>query len=99
KWLMPGLADMHVHTWRDADLTMFVAAGVTTIRNMWGIPMHVTWRDEIARGARFGPTIVTAGALVDGDPPAWPGSVVLDKPDGADALVQQEQRDGYDFLK
>jgi N-acyl-D-aspartate/D-glutamate deacylase len=41
RWLMPGLADMHVHTWRDDDLTMFVAAGVTTIRNRTHCP--VTW--------------------------------------------------------
>ena len=41
RWLMPGLVDMHVHTWRDDDLTMFVAAGVTTIRNRTHCP--VTW--------------------------------------------------------
>jgi len=59
KWLMPGLADMHVHTWVDDDLTMFLAAGVTTVRNMWGIPQHLTWRSQIARGERLGPTIIS----------------------------------------
>src|SRR5262245_48292514 len=34
KWLLPGLADMHAHTQTEHDLTLFVAAGVTTIRNM-----------------------------------------------------------------
>src|ERR1044071_1653204 len=29
KWLLPGLADMHVHIWRDDELAMYVAAGVT----------------------------------------------------------------------
>ncbi|HEY1548289.1 MAG TPA: amidohydrolase family protein [Kofleriaceae bacterium] len=99
KWLMPGLADMHVHTWRDADLTMFVAAGVTTIRNMWGVPQDVTWRSELASGARFGPTLVTAGSLIDGDPPDWPGSIVLTNPADADAIVVAQQAAGYDFLK
>src|SRR5204862_52882 len=71
KWLMPGLADMHVHTWSEGDLTMFVAAGVTTVRNMWGSEQHLAWRKEIAAGTRFGPTIVTTSPILDGDPPIW----------------------------
>jgi hypothetical protein len=78
---------------------MYVAAGVTTIRNMWGIPEHVTWRSEIARGQRFGPTLVTAGSLIDGDPPDWTGSVVLTNPADAEALVVAQKAAGYDFLK
>ena len=99
KWLMPGLADMHVHTWYEDDLTLFVAAGVTTIRNMWGVPQHVTWRSQIASGERLGPTIITAGDLIDGARPDWPGSVVLASPDAADALVVAQKAAGYDFLK
>jgi imidazolonepropionase-like amidohydrolase len=98
-WLMPGLADMHVHTWRDDDLTMFVAAGVTTIRNMWGIEQHLRWRSQIARGERLGPTIITAGPLIDGDPPDWPGSTVLTNPADADKIVVEQKAAGYDFLK
>ncbi|HSS02264.1 MAG TPA: amidohydrolase family protein [Kofleriaceae bacterium] len=99
KWLMPGLADMHVHAWQEDELAMFLAAGVTTIRNMWGVPMHVVWRSEIARGERLGPTIVTAGALIDGAPPDWPGSVVLTSPEAAEPLVVAQKAAGYDFLK
>ncbi|HTE52866.1 MAG TPA: hypothetical protein VK698_18560, partial [Kofleriaceae bacterium] len=99
KWLIPGLADMHVHTWYDDDLTLFLAAGVTTIRNMWGVPQHLTWRSQIARGERLGPTIVTAGSLIDGAPPDWPGSVVLASPQGAEPLVIAQKAAGYDFLK
>ena len=99
KWLMPGLADMHVHTWSDDDLTMFLAAGVTTIRNMWGTEQHLAWRSQIARGERLGPTIITAGPLIDGDPPDWPGSVVLTNPDDADKIVTAQKAAGYDFLK
>jgi hypothetical protein len=98
-WLMPGLADMHVHAWDDAELTMFVAAGVTTIRNMFGDPKHLAWRAEIAHGARLGPTIFTAGPIVDGDPPRWPGSAVLTDPAQAEALVVAQQQQGYDFIK
>jgi hypothetical protein len=99
KWLMPGLADMHVHTWSENDMMMFLAAGVTTIRNMWGIEEHLTWRSQIARGERLGPTIITAGPLIDGEPPDWPGSTVLTRPGDAEQIVKAQKAAGYDFLK
>jgi hypothetical protein len=94
-----GLADMHVHTWHDDDLTLFLAAGVTTVHNMWGVEQHVTWRSQIARCERLGPTIVTAGSLTDGGPPDWPGSVVLTESGDAEQLVSRQKAIGYDFLK
>ena len=99
KWLLPGLTDMHVHTWSDADLTMFLAAGVTTVRNMFGGPQQLAWRAQIAKGALLGPTIITAGPIIDGDPPVWPGSAVLANPADAEKIVTEQQAAGYDFLK
>jgi hypothetical protein len=99
KWVMPGLADMHVHLWNKDDLTLFLAAGVTTVRNMFGAPRHLTWRSQIAAGQWIGPTIVTAGPIIDGDPPVWPGSAVLDDPADADKLVAEQKAAGYDFVK
>ncbi len=99
KWLMPGLADMHVHISNERDLTLYAAAGVTTVRNMFGGERHLAWRSEIAQGERFGPTLVTAGPIVDGDPPVWPGSVVLARPADADQIVAEQKAQGYDFVK
>jgi imidazolonepropionase-like amidohydrolase len=99
RFLMPGLVDMHVHCWFSTDLTLFVANGVTTIRNMFGAPLHVGWRDEIAAGRTFGPTIVTAGPIVDGDPPVWPGSRVVKTPEDARAAVAENVEGRYDFVK
>jgi imidazolonepropionase-like amidohydrolase len=98
-WLLPGLTDMHVHAWSEDQLTLFLAAGVTTIRNMFGNDQHLVWRSQIAKGALQGPTIVTAGPIIDGDPPYWPGSAVLTDPAKADALVADQKAKGYDFLK
>lgn len=99
KYLMPGLVDMHVHTWHERELTLFVANGVTTVRNMFGAPMHVKWREEIERGTRFGPTIYTAGPIVDGKPAHWPNSREVSTSEEARRAVLEHVEGGYDFLK
>src|SRR5262245_56722911 len=75
KYLMPGLADMHAHLadpsdrpgTAEAELMLFLANGVTTIRNMRGFPSHLSLRDKVARGELLGPAIITAGPGLDGD--------------------------------
>ncbi|MDB5217639.1 MAG: hypothetical protein JWO86_5566 [Myxococcaceae bacterium] len=99
KYLMPGLADMHAHLLREEDMLLYVARGVTTVRNMWGAPMHLDWRERIARHELVGPTIVTAGPIVDGDKPVHDGSLVVRTPEEAEQAVLLHRRAGYDFVK
>ncbi len=100
KYLMPGLADMHVHLYPGAgqpdDLTsqqlhMFLANGVTTIRNMIGKPEHLPLRDRVAKGELLGPTIYTAG------PPLLGNNVP--NPEAAERVVTEQKKAGYDLLK
>lgn len=99
RYLMPGLADMHVHAWDPGDLVLFLANGVTTIRNMFGSPMHLVWRAKVAAGELLGPSVLTAGPIIDGNPPVWPGSTVIDDPAQAEKAVLEQKEAGYDFLK
>ncbi len=99
KFLMPGLADMHVHVDSTASLELFVAYGVTTVRNMWGAPVILHWRNEVARGALLGPTIYTAGPLLDGPNAVWTGSQVVENATDAEEAVKTQKQAGYDFLK
>jgi hypothetical protein len=99
RYLMPGLADMHVHVWDENDLFLFVANGVTTVRNLFGDPLHLGWRARIERGELAGPRIYTAGPILDGQPAVWPGSVELTDPEEAAAVVAAQKEAGYDFLK
>src|SRR5262249_44278484 len=64
KFLIPGLWDMHVHSafgdWfpggRDIILPLFVANGVTGVRDMGGdLPVLLRWRKQIAAGKIPGP--------------------------------------------
>ncbi len=99
RWLIPGLADMHVHLQSDDDLPMYVANGVTLVRDMWGSTEGLDRRERVARGTLSGPRIVTAGPLADGDPPVWSQALVLHDAAEACARMAEQQRQGYDFLK
>jgi hypothetical protein len=100
RYLMPGLCDMHVHYNESSFATLFVANGVTTVRNMWGVPFHVQARDAINAGAEVvGPAIYTCGPLMDGNPPLWPGSEVIETAEAAELSVAAQEQQGYDFLK
>src|SRR5262245_61080696 len=66
KFLIPGLADMHVHWYDERYLGLFVANGVTSVRTMWGFPMQLDWRKRIDAGALLGPRFTIASAIVDG---------------------------------
>jgi hypothetical protein len=99
RFLMPGLVDMHVHAWLPADLLQFLAYGVTSIRNMWGSPLQLAWRGQVAAGDRLGPTIYTAGPLTDGDPPIWTSSSVVRNGEQARLSVRAQKNQGYDFIK
>lgn len=97
-YLLPGLADMHVHLRQVEELPAYVARGVTTVVNMNGRPEHLAWRDGVARGALLGPRIFTAGPAVAR---RWGGvrGVGPRTEAEAEAFVRGQRRDGYDFVK
>lgn len=96
KYLMPGLADMHVHLNFDqkdneAFLKLFLANGVTTVLNLMGFPMHLKQREQVAKGEILGPTIYTSGSFVN-----EPAQKTIE--DVERAVIEQKKA-GYDFLK
>jgi len=94
KWIIPGLVDMHVHINRPAeggerDLPLYLANGVTTVRNMRGTADHLSLRARVQSGAIPGPTIYTAGEYVDRYPQDTP----------VERIVFEQKADGYDIIK
>ncbi|MDA1263532.1 MAG: amidohydrolase, partial [Planctomycetota bacterium] len=59
QFLMPGLVDFHVHTYFETDHKLFLANGVTTVRNLFGNPMHLALRARLESGELLGPTLLT----------------------------------------
>jgi len=98
-YLLPGFADMHVHIGRERDLLTYLANGITTVRNMWGDSARLRWRGAVASGSLLGPRIVTAGRIIDGEPPSQPTMLVLTDARLARAAVTEQHRDGFDFIK
>ena len=96
-WVMPGLMDMHVHLLRE-ELEAYQRAGITTVRNMWGTERVTVLKAELEAGADH-PNIYTASPGMDGDPPVWPGSVVVTDPDVAREEVRRLESEGWDFIK
>ena len=101
-FLIPGLADMHVHIRGSNDLPRFVAAGVTTVRNMNGQPAHLVLRRRVARGEIPGPRIYTAGpsifnrfSLFGADRKFARVRTVQE----AEQAVRDQSRAGYDMIK
>ena len=69
-YLMPGLADMHAHLaeeWPLHPLDLYLANGVTTVRDLDGRDYMLQWRDEIKAGKRSGPTLYVAAPMIRGD--------------------------------
>jgi hypothetical protein len=99
RYLMPGLADLHVHLFSADDLLAYVAAGVTTVANMDGGPVHSSWRDQVRAGELVGPSIYTAGHTIDGVPPLNEMFLTAETAEAARAIVAEQKRAGYDMVK
>lgn len=109
KYIIPGLWDNHVH-FRGGDsliqenkdmLPLFLKYGITTVRDGGGdiTPSVLEWKKAIQKGGLMGPTIFTPGPKLDGENPAWAGSIkVTDKKDIENALDSLESL-GADYVK
>ncbi|MDT0675622.1 amidohydrolase family protein [Autumnicola musiva] len=109
KYVMPGLWDMHVH-FRGGDslieenknlLPLFLSYGVTTIRDAGGdmTPEVLKWRAAIEKKEMDGPRIFTSGPKLDGDNPAWPGSISVTSQEEINAALDSLQVLGVDYVK
>lgn len=102
KFLIPGLWDMHVHLGiNQLLLPRYVANGVTGVRSMADSVATVrSFREQIAAGKLVGPRIVaTAGTIIDGPRPIWPGSITAGTEAEGREAVKKAKAQGSDFIK
>jgi Amidohydrolase family len=105
-YLIPGLWDAHVHSAGSLEwhFPLYLAYGITSVRNMHTTDDHalervVSIRSRVASGELLGPRFMANGGIVDGDPPVWPGSVVVRSAEEARTAVDRLVDGGADFVK
>lgn len=98
-FLMPGLADMHVHVWDKQELGLYLANGVTTIRNLWGMPMHLRMKKEINADKMLSPLFFTTGPKLTGPDYKGDDNLQLHSKEEVIEKVKNYKARGYDFIK
>ncbi|WP_147915857.1 amidohydrolase family protein [Ruania zhangjianzhongii] len=109
KHLIPGLTDMHVHSESETEdprhfASLYIANGVTAVREMWGRPVLHQIRQKIESGELLGPRMTIASQLLDGAPALWsdvPDApvVTITSPEQARRAVAEAIEAGADFIK
>ncbi len=99
KTILPGLWDMHAHFEQVEWGPIYLAAGVTTIRDCGNEFEFITAvRDAIAAGRGLGPRILAAG-IVDGSGPQQLGVQRVDTPEQAKMWVDRYHDAGFQQMK
>ncbi len=99
KYLTPGLIDMHVHIWDRYELGLYLSNGITAVRNLWGMPMHLRLKEDINNEEIFSPMFFTTGPKLTG--PEFIGDdnlQLLNPNEGKEKVISYKNR-GYDFIK
>lgn len=98
--LIPGLTDMHVHVWDEAELGAYLAHGVTTVRNMSGMPFHLQMAERIENGELAGPRLLTTGPILNSSGPNQQiNHQIVETAEEARASVHWQYEQGFRHLK
>jgi len=99
KTILPGLWDMHAHFEQVEWGPIYLAAGVTTVRDCGNEFEFITAvRDAIAQGRGLGPRLLLAG-IVDGTGPMALGVARVDTPEQARSWTDRYHAAGFQQMK
>ena len=99
RYLSPGLIDMHVHVWDKYELGLYLSYGITTVRNLWGMPMHLRLKEEIDNEEIFSPMFFTSGPKLTGPEFIGDDNLNLFSSKETREKIIEYHNDGYDFIK
>jgi len=101
RWVVPGIIDLHIHTTDPSDMLCYIANGVTAVR-FAGVdsPSVGRLRRRVEEQSLTAPTLLSAGPMLDTDPPSWPqwAAVVSDSADARAKAADLLDREGLDAL-
>jgi hypothetical protein len=105
KYLIPGLWDMHIHDAGDDSsnrfeyIPLFLANGVTGIRDMWGSEEMLKLKNDIDANKFIGPRMVIGSPIIDGDKPFFRESLSAATEMQGRHFVDSLSDAGYGFIK
>lgn len=101
-FLLPGLADMHIHYADDFKVpifNLFIANGVTTIRSLAGSKYQLALREKIKRNEIDGPNFYLSGPILNScNLNSEINKSFIEKEEIKREIIE-EKRLGYDFIK
>lgn len=98
-YITPGLIDMHIHLWDKFELGLYLANGVTTVRNLLGMPFHLKVKNDINNNELIGPLFYTATPQFSGINDQDIMKKPIKSPDEARKLIIKYKEQGYDYIK
>ncbi len=99
RYVIPGLSDMHVHLYERDQLGLFLANGVTKVREMDGRGYHLEWKKEVQTGSLPGPNLFVSSRIIDGAPPVFAGFTSVADSVEAEREVRSVLSEGYEYVK
>ena len=99
KYISPGLIDMHMHLWDKQELGLYLANGITTVRNLWGMPMHLRIKRELEKGEIIGPMFFVSSPKLTGEDDMGDDKVQVGTSTEVKNLIIEYKERGYDFIK
>ncbi|HEY4875280.1 MAG TPA: amidohydrolase family protein [Puia sp.] len=105
KYLIPGLWDMHIHDAGDDSsnrfeyVPLFLANGVTGIRDMWGSEEMLKLKNDIDAGKFIGPRMVIGSPIIDGEKSFFRQSLSAATETQGRHFVDSLADAGYGFIK
>ena len=97
-YVAPGLIDMHTHIVDRKDLVNSLAHGITSVRNMRGMPMHLRFKLELQKNQWLGSSLYTSSPILD-NAESDVFQYALHSPEHASTVVRKHKQAGYDLLK
>ena len=106
-FVMPGLVDLHAHLPPDNALALtpytsllYLAHGVTSVRDAGDIDGTAIPAAKRFRRKGFpSPRVFACGPFVGGTPARWKNTVILERPEDAEAVVVRIAEQGFDCVK
>ncbi len=102
-YLMPGLADLHIHLRHEDELVNYLYWGVTTVMHLGGSGQpgqrQLELRERIRNGELPGPNLYTTDRVFDGNPALPRDAHSLSKAEDARRAVRDLKAGGFDFIK